>query len=201
MNARGLFAAVALAVAGHAAQAALVVYTDRAAFMAAVTSPVVTDFNGVAPPNAFVPLGATFTGVGYTFGGNDLFIVNPGFDALYQWGSGDVLDLDNGTAGAVFLDPGVRAFGFDFGSNSNQDILIGGTTSYDGNTRPNFHFFGVISDGPIDPITLSWGFPQLIVDNIVVAQPAAGVPTPAPLALLAVAALAAGALRRRSAAR
>lgn len=196
MNTQRLIAAAALVGFTAASQAALVVYTDRAAFMAAVTSPVVSTFDGVAPPNGFVPLGPTFTGLGYTFAGDSLFIVDPGFDPLYQWGSGGVLDLDGGVSGGVILGAAVRAFGFEFGSNSDGDITIGGQT-YAGNTRPAFHFFGVISDGPIAGIGMSWGFPQLIVDNVVVAEPAA-VPVPAPLALLLAAAIAGAALRRRA---
>jgi hypothetical protein len=180
------FVTSALLLAATSAEA-VTVYTDRAAWLAAVTGTVVTDDFEENASGQYTSYGATYPGAGFSISTDNalIFTIDPDFDPLYDWGSGDVLDLERGfttiTAGADF--------GFDFG---NPEIIFGsGVVSIDGDGidvdavlvgQPTFNFFGVV--GATGPITINWNGGLGIIDNFSVASGTAGIPEPATWALM-----------------
>lgn len=191
-----------LAFGATVAPAATVVYTDRAAFLAAITGAVTNDFeeNG---PGTFTNYPTGYDGGLYLITSlTGVFTVDPDFDGFYNWGTGDVLDLETGDT-TITLSPALRAFGFDFGNPTGLPgsglITINGD-DYAQLGQPTFNFFGIVSDGAIGPISINWNGGLGIMDNVVFSRiGAAELPTPGTLALLGLGLLAAAARRRRAA--
>ena len=204
----GFSATCALAAMVSAPAAAVTIYTNRAAFLAAAPGSVVTDFEENAPGDTtFYDTSYVGTGFTITASTNVLHTVDPAYNnALYNWGTGDVLDLGTAT-GTISLSSSVRAFGFDFGYplvNAGSGRIKIGDTEYPALDQPNFNFFGVIAgagDGPFAPTTINFSGGQGILDNFTVLQAdiASAAPEPATwLMLLAGFGLVGTALRRRN---
>jgi hypothetical protein len=196
------FVGSALAVAAVSVQAAVTVYTDRTAFLAAISGPVLNDFeeNG---PGDYTAYGSGYDGGTYLFTSSSItiFTIDPAYDQLYDWGTGDVLTLQGGET-TVTLDSGLRAFGFDFG---NPVLWPGsGLITIDGQdyaqlVQPAFNFFGIVSDSAIDPISINWNGGGGTIDNLVLSRiGAVAVPLPGTLALVGLGLLGAAVSRRRA---
>jgi hypothetical protein len=173
----------AASLAAGVAQAATI-YTSRAAWLSAVSGVSTTTFeeNG---PGSFTSYGAQYNGAGFTVASstNNIFTVDPGFASLYDWGSGDVLDMEFGiatiTAGANF--------GFDFGNPASSSFFGSGLVTIGGVDyallgQPAFNFFGVV--GAAGPITVNFNGGLGIIDNFSTARSANAVPLPGSLALV-----------------
>jgi hypothetical protein len=88
-----------LAVTGTAlltvsnADAALVTYTSRAAFLAAITPTYDLTFDGLAPPGGYtIVQGQTLGGITFSNTSGSLGVIDPGYaPAYYQWGSAQSL--------------------------------------------------------------------------------------------------------------
>lgn len=195
-------AAAALAVAtlfAGAAQAATTIYTSRAAFDAATTGRSITDFeeNG---PGGYTYHGTQYAGANFTVdqAAGSIYTVDPAFDALYSRGTGDVLDLEQGT-GVTFINlaAGVRAVGFDWGTGltANSGLLIDGV-DYGQAANPGLGFFGIVSDSDIGSISLNRNGEFYVLDNLTIAN-VTGVPEPAAWALMILGFGAVGAAARR----
>lgn len=193
--------AAALCSFALARPAAAQIFTDRAAWTAALGGSVTTEtFNGV-DVGAFHNVGGTQVLSGATFSGPSLYIVAPAYDALYDWGSGNVA-VPHAAPFTIDLGGPYLGFGFSWGLPSAFDytghslsitLSNGVTTSVTyGGTQPSFDFFGIISGSPFTSVTLAiqGGFP--IYDDFAwgglsteeVPVPQETVPEPATMALL-----------------
>ena len=166
------------AVAANAA-----VFTDRAAFIAATSGQTVEGFT--APTGNYTAQGSLFSGAGFTITSTGAtFTVDPDYyPDYYQWNSGAVFDAERSTL-TFTVNPGVTAFGFDFGNPSGLDsagsvITINGV-DYGGYARPTFAFFG-ITGLSIAPIVVNFNGGLGIIDNVTTAG---AVPEPATWGLM-----------------
>jgi hypothetical protein len=185
-----------LFVAGGA-HAALIAFTDRAAFNAATTAQLVEGYT--APFGSYTEISnSTYNGIGYSI---DTFMVDPAYSpGLYQWNTGAVLLIDS--PGTLTFAP-VNAFGADFGTILAQarsiTVTINGVTSViTTSLRPELRFYGWVSTDPITSIQLSTTSDYMILDNVTRAALApTPVPEPESLALLGLGMLALALARRR----
>ncbi len=147
-------AALGLAAA-PSAQAAVTVYTDQMAFLAAIpgsASVSTLTFNGIADstPNDYVDEGNSFTEGAVTFTtplADQIDITSPQFNSGYNYGSGDVIGSfsnnateSNGPLVAA-LPNGTFAVGFDLGDfNASSDFSVAltpaGAGGFRRSTRP-----------------------------------------------------------------
>jgi hypothetical protein len=221
----GLFVALCCAsiISAHATT---VTFTTRAAFNAATTGTTTINFNGVAPTGGFVGPVPLFTSAGVTFTapGNNLFIVDAGFEASYDFGAGfdrgGVLSAQGGTAGptgagfTIIFSSAVTAVGFDvnsftsgltipdpvtvFATLSNGDVVNFTTLGIAG------RFFGFTTTPSILSLTLRTFTPNAVlnIDSFTFGQAAGGgtpITEPATMILLGtgLAGIAAKVRRRR----
>lgn len=194
---------IAACGASAAPHAALMTYTNRAEFDAATTLRNVEPFQ--AEPGSFYFLGTGIPYNGITFPPFAYF-VDPAYrPALYEWGSGPVLLLDN--EATLLFDP-VTAFAADFGTLPDGVTL---TVTIDGiatviptPAQRQLTFYGWTSSTPFSSVTFSSAGEYLILDNLTRAITVVGPPPPtdvnepASLALAAFGMLALGARRRRA---
>ncbi len=193
-----------LALGAAPGAAAVTVYTDRAAFLAATTDHTTDSFD--MPAGEYFAYGFDpYVGAGFEVTDNDGNLYNidgavdPGF---YDWGSGAIMHFsENGTA-TFTLAPGRTAFGIDLMSVNNMGatIAIGGlTNAYSVTTvaRPNRTFFGAVSDTAIEGFTLTAIGAYGQFDNLTLASAGAVVPEPASWAMLIVGFGIVGAAMRR----
>ena len=186
-----------LAASSYAAANAATIYTSRAAFMAATTGQVTEDFeenaSGTTTFYAGTYSGSTFSIVG----GPRMYTVDPDYDPLYQWNSGDVLDFEtfNGT---ITVSPGITALGFDFGNPTGFQgagfVTINGV-NYTLLGQPTFNFWGIVDTNPIG--TINWNDGLGIMDNVTTGFAGVVVPEPSTWAVLLLGFGAVGAGMRR----
>lgn len=119
------------------AMAALIVYTDRAAFNSAVSSGTVVneDFSGAAAGSTQIPVDTTFDvgsfSVRYSTAGgvdeptNDIFNSGGVQELRLQWHRAGTTPVNQVTTQLQFLfDEPTRAFGADWGTSSNSDFTL-----------------------------------------------------------------------------
>lgn len=182
------------------ANAKLTLFTDLAAFNHATELRVIEPNS--APPNSFRNVSnATEHGISYP---DYAFMVDPGYaPALYDWGTGPVLLLDQ----ASHLDfRSTFAFAADFGTlvpGSPVYVTIGGeTTLVSTSGAMELNFYGWVSDSAFDTVALNTDATYIILDNVTRADainipPPTDVPEPGSPALLGLAALLLAHGRRR----
>jgi hypothetical protein len=188
------FAAVvgvaSLAAGLGTATSATTIYTNRAAWLAAVTGVTTDGFETGNLPVPFTPHPTGYSGAGFTITPvypDQLYTVDPTFAFVFNWNSGYVLDFE---AENATIDGGAN-FGFDYGNPSASDVPVAVTINgieYASNPRPSFGFFGMT--GATGPISIAWRAAGLegqgIIDNFSVATGTVGgaVPEPASWAML-----------------
>jgi hypothetical protein len=121
-----LAATALLAIAAVGAQAQITQYSDRNAFLAAISSPVNIDFEGIAPAGSFTSFGVgplVLSGVTFT-GNNSMFVIDPG-NYGFPNTNGAFLNSDYSDPDIITATlPGAfTAVGADLGS-----LFAGGTT-------------------------------------------------------------------------
>jgi len=195
-------------------QAAVVEYTDRAAWLAAVGSVTNVDFEGIAPPGGetlyVTPAGLTLSGVNFLApqsispSGFSEEVVSGDVPYVGSWGSGDKLQ-----AGEVEVDmtlpKGVTAVGSDImvtlnavapGSPSQTytaTLSTGETfTNIPSSPPPHRSFIGFISTSPIASLKLVSSATFPMIDNVAFSA----VPEPSTVLLIVVALLAMRLFRR-----
>lgn len=189
-------------LAGTGAHAALVEYTNRAAFDAATilrsTEP------NVAPPGGYYYVGGLdYNGLQYP---GYAYFIDPAYGPeLYEWGSGAVLLLSASESNLSFAP--VTAFAADFGSlpdGFSITVTIDGIATVIGTPQQRqLTFYGWTSSTPFSTVAFSTGAQYLILDNVTrgTAQdeppPHTDIPEPAPLAVLGLGLLGMAAGRRR----
>lgn len=197
-----LFTLAAFAVVAFAstpARADAIVFTTRAAFIAASTGLTTIDFEGIAAPNGVANFSSPLTLQGVTFSGSPtgaVSVVDSGFfSPLFQFQSGAVLSGFGFIE--VTLPAGVTALGADIMSTNPNglpfQVLLSTGESFVVNTpaQPARGFFAITSDVAITSIRFatlpgpnqSAGIPLL--DNFTFGQAqGATVPEPATILLL-----------------
>lgn len=209
-NALGLVAAISVA----ACPAGATVYTDRAAFLAALSgTPSVETFAGLVgtpgyptyiPNGSYKHDGYTLKGVAYRSA--NTYLYDPG--AEYNPFPSSIGMFEHGGGNFVMLDP-TTAFGLDFGSYypSSYTVTvnrIGGPPLTSTLVTPlsGTSFFGFADGSPIGSVTVRdlSGGDYFRYDNVTVGT-VGGVPEPANWALLIAGLGLTGARMRRSARR
>jgi hypothetical protein len=109
-----LFGAAAL-MAGVSAQAAVVTYTDRASFSAAVSSSTTDTYEDIAPTNGMYFYNAQYNGAGYNIQdpGSFLHIADSQFYGTGNWGLGDIMVFSRGGTATFTFDAPITALGID----------------------------------------------------------------------------------------
>lgn len=201
----GILGLALLAATAGTAQAAVVTYTDRAAWNAATLNESTIDFESIAPTNGYTFYGAggtTIHGVNFSGKSNILFVVDSGYDSLYQWGSGAVM-LGNANDTITAKLSGANAVGLDlmsivsFGATMTIGLSTGDSFTVATAGQPDRTFFGVTSDANISSISItSSGGAFPMIDNFSFGNTST-VPEPSSILLVGLAAAAVGATRRR----
>jgi hypothetical protein len=167
------------------------VYTDQAAFDAAITGATVVTFNGLAPVNSYTDYGnGPLVTQGVTFTGNgSMYVIDPGYYGS-SYSGGDFLSSDYANPDIVTaLNTPVTAIGFNYGgllggpvtfdisfsdgeqfSETTTDSIAGGTLA----------FVGFTFNTPITSLTLSMpDAPDYnAIDNFTIGDVASPVPEP-----------------------
>lgn len=170
-------AALSSALTGGGAAAATI-FTDHAAWLAAVTGVSTYGFEGV-PDGQDNFLGTTtFTGPGFALdpqGTTDNSTVDPAYSGSYNWNTGDVYTFFSlGGEAKINISAGEN-FGFFFGAPAPvfpTTITIGSTVYSNLPARPSFLFFGVTGwkGGDLPMISSNPNFNLTVIDNFSVAR-------------------------------
>jgi len=206
---RMLIVVLASLAAASTARAATIVFTDRAAWVAAAANPLTTiDFEGIAPVGGSSPVVPDLV-VGTTHFGR-ASVSDPGVGTYISgWGSGATL-FNYGTTepGVITFANPVTAFGFDYGATACYFVtpcppggvtvrLSSGAVLSGASPTTVLHFLGIISTDPITSASLLISPTFGIVDNVSFGTArTTTVPEPATLLLLLVGCAAAS--RRRT---
>jgi hypothetical protein len=185
------------------AEAAIVTYTDRAAWEAAVSSFTEVDFNGFPGQPAF------FAGVTVDVGPFSLTGDSTGVDMWITNDHAQANVCDAVLCGVTFgysidFDASILAFGADFGGLTGSGIAFDVDGEKVGGPRYGQNgFFGFVSTTPFTSIRVFGVNEVHVFDNVVFAselaptQDPVGVPAPAALSLLGAGLAALAVTRRR----
>lgn len=196
---------VALLVSASAvsASASVVVYTDRAAFTAALSSSTTATFDD-APSGSYTPLGcvSNFGAFSASAANCRLYLIDSGFSGgTYTFGSGGALHNDTPADPTNFtIASGTRAFGldirnfYDFGSTVDISSEVGNFTVAGSQAGT---FFGLISDTAFTSVIVNTVGNYTAFDNVTLGT-AADVPEPAMLGLFGLGAIGLGLGRRKA---
>ena len=147
-------------------------FTDLASFQANTTGLTNIDFEGLAPTGSFTSYDSNgLTTKGVNFKSSGLFVVDPAYDPVYDWGSGAILSSQGGTDKTITatLPSGVTAVGSDIMSIDNYaspftiTLSTGKIFNVNSLDYPNRQFTGFTSDTAIASISFNAtkGDPQL----------------------------------------
>ena len=170
---RTILVALALGVSAGGANATTIVYTDLAAWQAAVSGPVVTTtFEENASGYTFHGGAAVFDGVTYTVNFGSLYTVDPAYGSGYGGiGTGDVLSAQLGASLLEMSFAPTSAFGFDYHSGGGPFMnfwLSNDFTSSISAVAGQVGFLGVVSTDPITSFEIQ--VPGILnIDNVRVA--------------------------------
>lgn len=181
-----------------ASRAAVMEFTDRAAWLA-VAGPVTNiGFEGIAPTGGRVnyTTPVTFSGVQFAAplgsGGVAESAVSAGLDYVGAWGSGDKLQASLGVEFDIMLPSGVTAVGSDimitstffFGTSGSYSVMLSTGdvfTNISSSGPPTRSFVGFISTTPISSIRMISNPSLAMIDNFAFNSVAA--PEPSSLTL------------------
>ena len=201
-----------MTVAASASYAAVyTAYTDKAAFLGAVSGANTIDFEGDHGTawNSYISTTLTLGGVDF-FGGSYMHLVDTDYGGCCSVNGSDFLlgGRETGRAITATLNSGAQAVGFDFVSPDNNvelvstifNLLINGTDNLAGvsSSALGASFFGVISSSTIETLRISnqTNGLYLSIDNFVYGNVSA-VPLPPSAILFGTALLGLAGLRRR----
>ena len=194
-------------------QAAVMEFTDRAAWLAAAGAVTNIGFEGIAPAGGRTDFSGpvTFSGVQFSapfIGGGGIAesVVSAGLDYVNAWGSGDKLQASLGVEFDITLPSGVTAVGSDIMITSTFFLGTTGTytatlstgdvfTNIFSSGPPTRSFVGFISTTPITSLTLVSNPSLAMIDNF--ALTATAVPEPSSLVLFGAGILALFVLARK----
>jgi hypothetical protein len=171
------------------AHAAIITYSDRNVFNSNSTGRTDIAFE-TAPPSDYTYYGSSANFSGVAFYGQSLYTIDPGFNPIYNYNSGDVL-YEGATYSTVFvqLPSNVTAVGLDFmntnsganGQLGSFQFTVNGQT-FNGTTLPNPNraFIGFTSDTAITSFSYqSTSGDIALIDNFSYGRSTV-VPTPEP---------------------
>lgn len=161
------------------AQSAVITYTNRTAFEAALSSVQIDSLDGITPYSHTTDIRADYTISANMYGcinhdgcGDNSVI---GFDNAYQW-------IYSGSPGTFTFDSPTMGIGLDY---ANPDCCnYGAIPSLDGNSSgATSGFFGIIYDTAQTSFLLTQSSSYLLFDNVTYGQSQAEVPEPASMML------------------
>ncbi len=181
------------------ANAGVIEFTDRGAWLVAAGALTNIDFEGIAPAGGHKDFTGpvTFSGVQFSapfIGGGGIAesVVSAGLDYVNAWGSGDKLQASAGVEFDITLPSGVKAVGSDimitstffFGTNGSYTAMLSTSdmfTNIFSSGPPTRSFVGFISTTPITSLKLISNPSLAMIDNF--AFTAAAIPEPSSLTL------------------
>ena len=199
---------VALLMAVVTPSRADVIYTDQAAFNAAVSSATVVTFNGLAPAGSFTSYGnGPLTQSGVTFTGNgSMYVLDPGYYGS-SYADGDYLNSDYSSPDIITVTfPASRAVGFNFGGlfgpatfsvTLSDGFTDSQATSNSITGTAALSFMGYTTSTPITSIVITMpdGPSYNAIDNFTIERLA--VPEPATLGVIGIGLIALAGTRRK----